>query len=56
MGNIVKGIININYKIRVLLFAHPLITTRTPPNYYTYTPYLIWFRRSLIKLDIASLS
>ena len=41
---------------RVLLFTHPLITTRTPPNYYTYTPYLIWFRHSLIKSDNASLS
>ena len=38
------------------LFLYKGITTRTPPNYYTYTPYLIWFRRFLIKLDISSLS
>ena len=39
-----------------LLFAHPLITIRTPPNYYAYTPYLIWFGRFLIELDISLLS
>ena len=44
------------FNLQVLLFTHPLITTCTPPNYYIYTPYFIWFRRSLIKLNIASLS
>jgi len=27
-----------------MIHVHPLNDTRTPPNWYAYTPYLIWFR------------
>ena len=44
------NILNVD-KERALLFTHTLITTRTPPNWDAYTPYLIQFRRFLIKLE-----
>ena len=37
--------------LRTLLAIHPLNDTRTPPNWYAYTPYLIWFKCFLIKLE-----